>query len=116
MGLDDTQLRHFERLLKERKQALEQAGHTGDAAERVVTLDQSRVGRLSRMDAMQAQAMSIETGRRRRLQIASIETALARLAGNEYGLCLGCGEDIHHGRLEADPAATLCIGCAEARE
>ena len=48
------------------KKSLLKAEETGEEAEQTVELDQTRVGRLSRMDAMQAQAMSKETGRRRR--------------------------------------------------
>ena len=56
----------YKTALLEFKQSLLQAQETGDEAEQTVELDQTRVGRLSRMDAMQAQAMSKETGRRRR--------------------------------------------------
>ncbi len=82
-------------------------------AAQVVTLDQTRVGRLSRMDAMQAQAVSIEANRRRALHIRRIHAALARIASGDYGWCTGCGESINPGRLEIDPAADLCIDCAE---
>ena len=82
----------------------------------MVELDQTRVGRLSRMDAMQAQAMSVETGRRRRQHLVEIEKALERIEAGDYGECLECGEAIHPGRLEANPTATLCIACAEALE
>ena len=82
----------------------------------MVELDQSRVGRLSRMDAMQAQAMSLETGRRRRQYLAEVDAALKRIEETEYGDCFECGDLIHPGRLEADPAVRLCISCAEALE
>jgi len=98
------------------KQTLLQAQETGDQAEQTVELDQSRVGRLSRMDAMQAQAMSKETGRRRRQKLIQIEAALRRLEGDDYGFCQDCGEEIAPARLEVDPAVLLCIDCASARE
>ena len=79
-------------------------------------LDQARVGRLSRMDAMQAQAMSVETGRRRRQQLVDIDAALQRIENGDYGECFECSEVIKPGRLEANPMATLCIDCAEALE
>ncbi len=78
----------------------------------VVELDQTRVGRLSRMDAMQAQAMSIESNRRRALEIRRIQAALQRIADGEYGECRRCGEAINPKRLAVDPAAPLCIDCA----
>jgi len=82
-------------------------------ANRPVKLDQSSVGRLSRMDAMQGQQMAKETARRRQHQLARIEGALERLDNGEFGDCFVCGTPIAVRRLEADPAATRCIGCME---
>ena len=98
------------------KQSLLEAQETGDQAEQTVELDQSSVGRLSRMDAMQAQAMSIETGRRRRSKLRQIAGALQRIEADEYGYCQECGEDIASARLDFDPTAILCIRCASAKE
>ena len=106
----------YRKLLLEMKAGLLQAQETGDTAERTVELDQTRVGRLSRMDAMQAQAMSIETGRRRRQQLLQIDAALRRIEEGEYGYCQDCGEDIPEPRLMIDPAALLCIDCASRKE
>jgi len=116
MEYTKTDLRIFETRLQEIQSGLLKVEESGQEAEEVVELDQTRVGRLSRMDAMQAQAMSVETGRRRRQQLQEIDAALARIKAGEYGDCYECGEIIHPGRLEANPAATLCIKCAEASE
>jgi DnaK suppressor protein len=83
---------------------------------RPLELDQSRVGRLSRMDALQVQAMSVESSRRKQIQRQRVETALTRIANNKFGLCLECGEEIHPKRLEFDPTFLVCIDCAEAGE
>ena len=106
----------FREQLLSLRQSLQEAQETGDAAEETVELDQTRVGRLSRMDAMQAQAMSIETGRRRRQKLLQIEAALKRIDEDEYGYCQDCGEDIPEPRLKVDPAALLCIDCASKKE
>jgi len=98
------------------KQTLLKAQETGDQAEQTVELDQTRIGRLSRMDAMQAQAMSKEMGRRRRQKLMQIEAALRRIEENDYGICQECGEDIACARLEFDPAVLLCIECASMQE
>ena len=116
MGLSKQDLQRLEALLKKQKLDLLKAGETGQQAEEVVELDQARVGRLSRMDAMQAQAMSIETGRRRRRQLVEIDAAIARLDSGAYGDCFECGDLINPGRLAANPAVRLCISCAESRE
>ena len=98
------------------RETLLKAQETGEEAEQPVELDQTRVGRLSRMDAMQAQAMSKETGRRRRQKLLQIEAALRRIENDEYGYCQECGEDIAPARLQVDPTVLLCIRCAEANE
>jgi len=116
MELAESDLQRFRSQLLKLRSALLKAAETGEQAEEVVELDQARVGRLSRMDAMQAQAMSVETGRRRRQQLIDIDAALQRIEANDYGECFECGEVIHPGRLDANPMATLCIGCAEALE
>ena len=89
------------------------ASHEENA--RPVELDQTRVGRLSRMDALQSQAMAKETERRRQLELARIDTALTRLEEGIYGDCIDCDEPIAEKRLAFDPSALLCIACAGRR-
>ncbi len=84
----------------------------GQDAQQTVALDQQSVGRLSRMDAMQQQAMAQATARRRSGQRQRLEAALERIEAGEYGDCVDCAEPLPLGRLELDPAATLCISCA----
>ena len=89
---------------------------TGREAEKTVELDQTSVGRLSRMDALQGQAMSQESGRRRAAGLQKIAAALRRMDSGDYGYCLVCEEEIAAQRLEFDPAATHCIDCARKSE
>lgn len=89
---------------------------TGREAADTVELDQSKVGRLSRMDALQAQAISQERERRREQELRRIDAALQRIDNDDYGYCLECDEPIAKQRLEFDPAVTLCIQCASRRE
>lgn len=104
-----------QRLLDERKAILDVL-ESGKAASAVVELDQTKVGRLSRMDALQAQAMSQATNQRRDIHLKQIEAALKRMDEGEYGDCLRCGEEIAESRLELNPAVTLCIDCASSAE
>ncbi len=106
----------FKSQLLELRRALTEAEVTGAEAEDVVELDQTRQGRLSRMDAMQAQAMSKATGAQRRQLLREIELALQRVEDGSYGECEECGEPIAVGRLRASPTTRYCIGCAEAME
>ena len=98
------------------REELQLIATTSDAASQIVELDQAKVGRLSRMDAMQAQAMSQETGRRREATLRMIESALGRLENDEFGTCQECDEPIARKRLEFDPTVTLCIDCATKME
>lgn len=95
---------------------LQSIAETGDESAAVVELDQSKVGRLSRMDAMQAQAMAKASGQRRGAALLRITAALKRLDDDDFGLCLDCDEPINPKRLEFDPTATLCIDCASVAE
>jgi DnaK suppressor protein len=79
-----------------------------------VELDQTAVGRLSRMDALQGQAMALEQARRREIEIKRINLALKRIEGGYFGYCLSCDEEIEKKRLELDPTIPTCISCAEA--
>ena len=75
-------------------------------------LDQQSVGRLSRMDAIQQQAMAQAQDRARQKERIMIKAALTRIENGEYGYCAECGEEISEKRLELSPAAPLCIRCA----
>ncbi|QYJ07453.1 TraR/DksA family transcriptional regulator [Qipengyuania flava] len=77
-----------------------------------VELQQDSVGRLSRMDAMQQQAMAQATERRRQAERLRITAALARIEEGEWGWCTACGEAIAAKRLEHDPSTPTCLSCA----
>jgi DnaK suppressor protein len=98
------------------REELESVSAASDDSSQIVELDQARVGRLSRMDAMQAQAMSQATGRRREMTLQKISAALERIDNGDYGLCQSCEELIDRKRLEFDPTAVLCIECATKAE
>lgn len=99
------------RLQTERKELLHDAEVT--AGERAaVELDQTSVGRLSRMDALQNQAMQLETERRREIEIKRVDAALKRIDDGEFGYCVSCGEDIETKRINMDPATPVCVDCA----
>ena len=98
--------------LHARREELTALSDLASAARGTVTLDQQSVGRLSRMDAMQQQAMAQATERQRSAELVRIEQALKRIGEDEYGYCEECGDEIADKRLAIDPAANLCIRCA----
>ena len=113
---DDIDVPAMKARLEQRREELAHLTEAASGARRPVELDQTRVGRLSRMDALQNQAMSIETERRRQVELKRIEAALERIAEGEFGYCLSCGEEIGAKRLELDPTTPVCIDCAEIAE
>ena len=62
---DDKSVTACKGFLLSRRAELEHLAETRRDDRRPVELDQTRVGRLSRMDALQSQAMAVETERRR---------------------------------------------------
>lgn len=94
------------------KEDLNDLREMSEDARAPVILDQQSVGRLSRMDALQGQAMAEATERQRQVDLVRIENALRRIETGDYGFCLECEEEIPEKRLDIDPAAALCVRCA----
>ncbi len=109
-------LNKYKKILLSLQRNLESVLATGEAAAETVELDQSRMGRLSRMDAMQQQEMSKASNQRRQLKLQHITAALKRIENNDYGYCHECEEDINPKRLEHSPTSKFCIDCASAKE
>ena len=100
------------RLLALQAELEDRAEHNMDALG-TVELDQNRVGRLSRMDALQGQQMAQEAERRRLLKLQQIAGALQRLEQGDFGFCYVCEDDIALERLRFDPTLTRCVKCSE---
>jgi len=109
----DIDVAAMRRHLEERREELKALAETNQEARDTVDLDPVREGRLARMDSLQKQAMSQAADRRRKQEMQRIEAALQRMDEGDYGYCATCDEPIGKRRLEVDPAAPLCIQCAE---
>lgn len=110
--MDEIELDQFKALLLTEGRQLKELQESSRSLSKPVDLDQSTVGRLSRMDAMQSQAMAQESKRRRETQIIRIDAALRRIDEDEFGFCAVCEETIDRRRLELDPANPFCVSCA----
>lgn len=108
----DLDIKFFERGLLDKQEELLGVSELSREASSAVELDQTRVGRLSRMDAMQMQEMSKATDARRDGELRRVTAALARIDSGDYGYCVECGETIPAARLNIDMAATHCVPCA----
>lgn len=91
---------------------LKRSMKTTNRAARPVKLDQSSVGRLSRIDAIQNQGLSQGLQERERSKAAQLEEALRRLDDGTYGTCEGCGGPIQFERLTVFPETRMCSTCA----
>lgn len=106
--LDKVQLRTI--LNERREQALENIAACEEAAA-PVELDQARQGRLSRMDAMQQQAMAQARLERAQLELTRIDATLKRLDTDDYGYCSKCFQEIEPARLMVNPTFVHCKKC-----
>jgi DnaK suppressor protein len=75
----------------------------------------SSLGRLTRVDALQAQQMGQALVQRNREELGRVNRALGRMDAGNYGVCARCGEDVAEARLQAVPDAAVCLECAEKR-
>ena len=110
--LNDMDLKAYRETLLAERSRLADEDATSAEGRGTVMLDQQAVGRLSRMDAMQRQAMAQATMRRRATRRSKIDAALRRIDEGEFGFCQKCGDDIAQARLDLDPTALTCVVCA----
>ena len=103
---------HLRPLIEQELAELRQQSDATREHRQPVELDQQSVGRLSRMDALQMQAMANAVEQRRRSRIVALDQALRRMNDGDYGYCVDCDEFIGEKRLEIDPAALKCVRCA----
>jgi DnaK suppressor protein len=98
--------------LEARRRELRDLIAAGEKADVPIAPDSS-LGRLTRVDALQAQQMAAALLQRNREELSRVDRALRRMEAGEYGLCVRCGEAIAEARLHAVPDAVLCLDCAE---
>lgn len=92
---------------------LERSMRTTEEAMRPVQLDQSAVGRLSRIDSLQNQGLTRNLQEREAVKLAHVQSALARMAAGTYGSCSECGAEVPFERLLVFPEAPTCAACGD---
>lgn len=111
-----TQVRQYQQdLMQLETELMEFLGLSSKASE-AVELDQARMGRVSRGDAMQQQAMVSAAHQRDEKRLIAVRKALKRIEGDDFGWCLECGEDINVKRLDVAPETELCLECQSIQE
>ena len=105
------QLRELREELEAQLERLMRSIESSEAALRPVELDQSRVGRLSRMDELQNQSLTRNLHEREEIRLGLIRTAMERMEEGTYGSCAACGSAIPYERLLVFPEAPECGNC-----
>lgn len=113
-GLTADEVVELRALIERQIARLERSMKLTDEAARPVELDQTAVGRLSRMDAIQNQHLTKNLQERERVRYAMLCRALARIEAGAYGRCEGCGEPIAFDRLSVFPETAECGACPAA--
>jgi DnaK suppressor protein len=90
---------------------LQRSMRTTSHAMKPVELDQSSVGRLSRIDNLQTQGLTAGLQAREQAKLGQITEALQRLEAGTYGLCVVCQLPIPFERLLVFPEAPNCVDC-----
>ena len=101
----------FRKVLQELKDSIE-AELAGGKDDRDRIRPDNAIGRLTRMEAIQAQQISAAGAARLRKRLQQIERAFKAIDDGLYGSCVQCGDDIPVGRLEIRPESRLCVTCA----
>ena len=111
--LNSKQLKQLQHALTDSKIKLEKQLIINKDSAGVVKLDQTVVGRVSRMDAIQQQSMVVSTRQIAQLKLKKVQAALNSIANDDYGYCRQCDEPIGFLRLTAQPEANLCFLCQD---
>jgi DnaK suppressor protein len=114
--LSDQQLRELAADLSALQQELEARLGRAEGDSGPVILDQQRVGRLSRMDAMQQQQMARASQAQASALLNRVNLALQAIAEGEFGWCRDCDQPIGYARLKARPDSPLCVVCQARNE
>lgn len=110
--LTDEQLEELTQALVTLREDLQNTLRTTSERASTVDLDQAAVGRISRVDALQQQAMAQAQKHRQEQRLKTVINALKRVENGAYGECPRCGELIGYRRLRARPETPFCLECA----
>ena len=109
--LSSQQLDELRSELQRQLGRLEKSMKVTAEALRPVELDQTAVGRLSRMDSLQNQSLSRGLREREIVRHSQIREALGRFDSGTYGVCTVCARSIPFDRLFVFPEAPECADC-----
>jgi len=114
--LSDRQLDTLRGLLDEREQAvrsgvLEHADRLRASSEPAPASPTGDIADLA--DVEQTRDNENAAVKRELRELRDIEAARERIAEDEAGICIDCGDEIPFARLQAQPTAARCVPCQE---
>ena len=72
----------------------------------------SAIGRISRMDAINNQAVTESSLRQAREKLKKLNIVLSKIGDKDFGICLSCRKPIPLGRILVRPESMHCVNCA----
>ncbi|PLX70793.1 MAG: hypothetical protein C0602_04625 [Denitrovibrio sp.] len=108
--MTEKELEYYEELIKKQIDELQVTIASMMQSVKPIEPDTS-IGRLSRMEAIQAKSISESNLRSKRMRLQRLEAALLRIQRGTFGLCSVCEEDIPEKRLKIAPESTVCMDC-----
>ena len=116
MPLSPSQKQQIKDLLQTTLVELKTQIALGGESSKTVELDQTMMGRVSRIDAIQQQKIAQAGFERDKLHFLQINRALQNIDSEEFGYCMECDEDICFSRLMVKPESTFCVSCQQNKE
>jgi DnaK suppressor protein len=109
--LTPEQLEDLRTTLARDQRKLERSMRSTAKTMKPVGLDQTSVGRLSRIDSLQNQGLTRNLQEREQARLGQIVSARQRFEAGTYGRCVACSATIPYERLLVFPEAPTCAGC-----
>jgi DnaK suppressor protein len=98
-----------EQLLKQRQELLQDVSNSYETCREIGQDGVPDIGDMSSLAYSRDVLFNLSENQRRR--ILDINVALEQIEKGEYGICMGCGEEISPRRMEVRPFSRYCIDC-----
>ena len=107
MSKEFTQVK--EQLLKQRKELLQEVSNSYEVCREIGQDGVPDIGDMS--SAAYSRDVLFNVSETQRQRIHDIDVALEQIEKGEYGICMGCGEEISPRLMEVRPFSHDCIEC-----
>ncbi|NIU08597.1 MAG: TraR/DksA family transcriptional regulator [Phycisphaerae bacterium] len=96
-------------LLRERQELLQEVSNSYEACREMGQDGVPDIGDMSSAAYNRDVLFNVSETQRKKIQ--DIDVALEQIEKGEYGICMGCGEEIPPRRMEVRPFSRYCIEC-----